>query len=77
MTLKEKIEFLEEIMDVDEGTLEEDTVLADVEEWDSLSTLAFMAEMKKRYDMKLTVDTIKGFQTVADICRCIPDQEGK
>lgn len=73
MTGKEKIEFLEEIMDVDEGTLTEDTVLADVEEWDSLSTLSLIAEMKKRYDLKLTADIIKGFQTVADICQYIPD----
>lgn len=72
MTLKEKIEFLEEIMDVDEGTLTEDTVLADVEEWDSLSTLSLIAEMKKRYDLKLTASTIKEFQTVADICEYIP-----
>ena len=73
MTGKEKIEFLEEIMDVDEGTLTEDTVLADVEEWDSLSTLSLIAEMKKRYDLKLTADIIKGFQTVPDICQYIPE----
>ncbi len=73
MTGKEKIEFLEEIMDVDEGTLTEDTVLADVEEWDSLSTLSLIAEMKKRYDLKLTADIIKGFQTVSDICQYIPE----
>ncbi len=72
MTLKEKIEFLEEIMDVDEGTLSEDTVLADVEEWDSLSVLSLIAEMKKRYDFNLTANTIKEFQTVADVCQYIP-----
>ncbi len=77
MTLAEKIEFLEDIMDVDEGSLTEDTVLEDVEEWDSLSTLSLIAEMKKRYDMKLTANTIKEFQTVGDICQYIPDKEEK
>lgn len=73
MTLQEKIEFLEEIMDVDEGTLEENMVLEEVEEWDSLSTLALIAEMKKEYGIRLGTETIKEFKTVLDICKCIPD----
>lgn len=73
MELKEKIEFLEEIMDIEEETLTEDTVLADIDEWDSLSTLSLMSEMKRRFGMKLTMQNIKEFRTVADICRYIPD----
>lgn len=73
MTLQEKLEFLEEIMDVEEGTLEENTVLEEVEEWDSLSTLALIAEMKKEYGIRLGTETIKEFKTVSDICKCIPD----
>lgn len=73
MDLKEKLEFLEEIMDVDEETLTEDTVLTEVEEWDSLSSLSLMAEMKKKFGIKLDAGTIKGFKTVGDICQCIPD----
>ena len=37
MSLEEKIALLEEIMDLDEGTLEADSLLDDFEEWDSLS----------------------------------------
>ncbi len=73
MTLQEKIEFLEEIMDVEPETLEENTVLEDVEEWDSLSTLSLIAEMKKQYGIKLNTETIKEFKTVADVCNYIPD----
>ena len=73
MTLQEKIEFLEEIMDVEEGILAEDTVLEEVEEWDSLSTLSLTVEMKKKYNKNLTTDMIKNFVTVRDICRYIPD----
>lgn len=73
MTLQEKIEFLEEIMDVEPETLKENTVLEDVEEWDSLSTLSLIAEMKKQYGIKLSTETIKEFKTVADICNYIPD----
>lgn len=73
MSLEEKIEYLEEILDVDEGTLTPDTILDDVEEWDSLSTLYLTVEMKKRYALNLTTETLKNFKTIGDICRYIPD----
>lgn len=65
--MKEIIEMLEEIMDVDEGTLETTTILADLEEWDSLSALSLIAEAKKNYSRKLSTDEIKSFVTVQDI----------
>lgn len=73
MTPQEKIDFLEEIMDVEEGTLTMDTVLAEVEEWDSLSTLSLAVEMKKKYDIILTTKIMQEFEIVSDICQCIPD----
>ena len=73
MTLQEKIEFLEEIMDVEEGTLTEETVLNEVEEWDSLSTLSLTVEMKTNYNKTLTTETIKSFKTVGEVCQFIPD----
>ena len=73
MTLNEKIEFLEEIMDLDEETLTHDMDLDDLDEWDSLSVLSLTVEMKKRYGMDLTTEIVKKFKTVADICNYIPD----
>jgi Acyl carrier protein len=73
MTLQEKIEFLEDIMDVEEGSLTESTILEEVEEWDSLSTLTLTVKMKQGYDINLTTETIKEFVTVRDICNYIPD----
>lgn len=65
--MKEMLEMLEEIMDLDEGTLESTTILEDLEEWDSLSALSLMAEAKKKYGKKLSVNDIDGFVTVQDI----------
>lgn len=73
MILQEKIQYLEEIMDLDEGALDVDSKLEDIEEWDSLSALSLTVEMKKQYDLNLTTDVIKSFKTVADICQYIPD----
>lgn len=73
MTLQEKIQFIEDVMEVDEGTLTTDTILEDVEEWDSLSILVLTMEMKKRYNIIITTDMIKALKTVGDICQYIPD----
>lgn len=65
--MNELLEMLEEIMDLDEGTLETTTVLEDIEEWDSLSALSLMAEAKKNFGKKLSADDINSFITVQDI----------
>lgn len=62
------IEMLEEILELDEGELTIDTDLSEVEEWDSISKLALMAEIKKNWKKNLTVEEIKKFQQVKDIC---------
>lgn len=66
MSEQERIELLEEIMDLDAGTLKVDDNLADYEEWDSLTALTFISEMDSRFGKKVTGDQIKAFVTVAD-----------
>ena len=67
MSLEEKLELLEEIMDYVDS-LGVDMVLSDLEEWDSLSTLALAAKVKELYGENLTNDEIQNFKTVKDIC---------
>lgn len=67
MSLEEKLELLEEIMDY-EDSLGVDMVLSDLEEWDSLSTLALAAKVRELYGENLTNDEIQNFKTVKDIC---------
>ena len=73
MTKEEKLAMLEEVMDLDEGTLTEDAVLEDIEEWDSLSVLTLISEMKKKFNISLSTQQIREFKTVADICAVIPE----
>lgn len=70
MTEKEKLAALEYIMDLDEGTLSMDDVLENYEEWDSLSKLTLIAEVKKMFGRVLNVETIKNIRTVKDACDC-------
>ncbi len=66
MSTKERIALLEEIMDLDEGTLSEGDTLADYDEWDSLTALTFISEMSERFGKNVTGEQIKAFATVAD-----------
>lgn len=61
------IEFLEEIMELDEGSLNMDTALDDVEEWDSLTILSLIVEGKKKYGKEITSKDVLQFKTIRDI----------
>ncbi len=69
MTEKEKIALLEETLELDEGTLTADTVLADVDEYDSMAKLSLIVLMDDEFGVKLTGDMIKAFVTVGDILK--------
>lgn len=68
MTLRGKLELLEEILEADEGTLKVEDRLEDIDEWDSMSKLYLVSYVKKEMNKRLTVDEIKNFKTVQDIC---------
>ena len=68
MTLQEKLEVLEDILEMDEGTLKVEDSLEDIDEWDSMSKLYLVTYVKIEMQKRLTVDEIKNFETVQDIC---------
>ncbi len=67
MTNEEKITILEELMEVDEGTLTSETLLSNIEEWDSVSFLSFMAMMDEKFGKVVTGSEIKTKETIADL----------
>lgn len=68
MTTVEKLALIEEIMDLDEGTLSMEDVLDDYEEWDSLSKLSLIATAKQKFNKVLKAEILREFKTVQDIC---------
>lgn len=68
MTVQEKLEVLEDILELDEGTLKVEDSLEDIDEWDSMSKLYLVTYVKEEMQKRLTVDEIKNFETVQDIC---------
>lgn len=67
MNLQEKLAALEDIMELDEGTLSPDMMLADIEEWDSLSALSFVVLLGDEFNRKVSGQQIRAFQTVQDL----------
>ena len=67
MNEQEKLALLEDMLELDEGTLKPDTNLDDIEEYDSMSKLSLIVLMQDEFDVKLTSDEVKSFQTIGDI----------
>ena len=64
-----KEDFLVKMQDVlqTDAELKMDTVLGDLDEWDSLSMMATMAFLDKDFGVKLKIAEIKTFASIGDI----------
>ncbi len=69
MSEKEKINMLEEMLELDENTLTPSTVLDDIEEWDSIAVLSLIAMLDDEFGKVIKGSEIRSFDTVADILR--------
>ena len=67
MSEKDKLALLEDMFELEEGDLSADTVLDDLDEWDSMSKLSLIVLMNDEFGKKLSGDEIKNFNTVGDI----------
>lgn len=67
MTNEEKIAMLEDTLELDGGSLKPETVLADIDEYDSMAKLSLIVLMDDEFGKKLTGEQIRQFKTVQDI----------
>ena len=67
MTDQEKLALIEEMLEMDEGTLTAETVLADLAEYTSLAKLSLIVMFDDEFERKVTGAEIKAFETVSDI----------
>lgn len=61
------LSLLEESMDIDEGTLSPDDILEDMSEFDSLSKLAFIANVKEKLNISISINDVVNFVVVQDV----------
>jgi len=67
MTNQEKITLIEETLEIDGGTLTENTQLSDVSEYDSMGKLTLIVLCDDEFNKKLTGEQIRNFVTVKDV----------
>lgn len=68
MTNKEKLNLLEEMLDSGE-TLTDDMVLSDVENWDSMAFISFIALVDEKFGKQVAAPTVKAAKTVDDLLK--------
>lgn len=67
MEEKDKLAILEDIMELEAGSLVPEAMLEDMEEWDSLSALAFVVMLGDEFQRKISGQEIRKFKTVQDM----------
>ena len=67
MTNEEKIAMLEDMLELENGTLSAETELVSVDEYDSMAKLSLIVMMDDEFSKKLTGEQILEFKTVQDI----------
>jgi acyl carrier protein len=67
MTNTEKIAMLEDMLEMEGGSLKEDTTLKEVPVWDSMAALSLIVLCDEQFGKKLSGEQILKFKTVKDI----------
>lgn len=67
MTNEEKIAMLEDMLELDGGSLKPEMNLEDIEEYDSMAKLSLIVMMDDEFSKKLSGEQIRTFKTVQDI----------
>ncbi len=67
MEKTEKLNMLEEMLDLDEGALKETQQLNELEEWDSIARLSLIILLEDEFGKQLSGAEIKALETVAEI----------
>ncbi|HHV98645.1 MAG TPA: acyl carrier protein [Clostridiaceae bacterium] len=67
MTVKEKLNILEELLSIQKDTLDENSLLEDIEEWDSMAVISLIAMFDSLFGKEIKSEEIKRFRTVKDI----------
>jgi acyl carrier protein len=67
MSNQEKIALLEDMFEMDEGALNPEMKLGEIENWDSMMKLTLIVLMDEECGKTLKSDDIKGFKTIQDI----------
>ena len=67
MTQEKKLALLEDMMELEPGSLTPETELEELEEWDSIALLSFIALMDEEFGKTVTGGSLREMKTVSDL----------
>ncbi len=67
MTIEEKMEYIAESLEMEVEELAPDTVLEDLENWDSVAVLSVISIINEQFDRYPDATEILGYKTVGDL----------
>lgn len=66
MTEKEKLEIMADVLDMDVADISPSMKLSDIDAWDSVAALAFLAMMDEKFKKTMKGSELRTFETVQD-----------
>ena len=73
MSMEKKLELIAEILDAEAEELTPETKLAELENWDSVAALSFIAMMDEEFGKEIKGAEIKKFVTIQDALDVMTD----
>lgn len=67
MNEQEKIAAIADILEVEKSEINKDTLLDDIETWDSVAVLSFISIMNDEFNKFPNAMEIRGYKTVGDL----------
>lgn len=73
MNKQEFLNAIADILELDEGSLQGDEILADIDEWDSLAFLSVIAMADEEFDVVIQGDKLEQISTVNDLVALVSE----
>lgn len=73
MNKQEYLDAIADILELDEGSLQGEEVLTEIEEWDSLAFLSVIAMADEEFDIVIQGDVLEKVNTVNDLVALVED----
>ena len=73
MTDEKKIALIADVMEVDETELTSQTVLSDLDAWDSIAVLSFIAMMDDEFHKIVKGAVVKSQNTIGDLMKLMEE----
>lgn len=74
MTKQEFLLLIDELLEEDPGTLTGDERLADIEMWDSMTVLGFIALIDEKFKLVISGDDLTHCETVNDLAKLVGEK---